>query len=193
MKNDEMSMRTKQALAEALKKRMEVMSFQKIKISDLIKDCNITRSTFYYYFDDIYDLLEWLLDKEAVELVESYSENNEWEQGILMLLQYITDNADMCHCIYNSVGNIYLQKMMFHQAKTLIGEYIDKNFPDLEIDPTRRDFVEGFYSRAYLAQLAAWVDEDMAIPPKEMVKLVRDTVSAGIAASINNSAEPHTG
>lgn len=66
MTNEEISFNTKKALSNALKKRVEQMPFDKIKVSYLIKDCNITRSTFYYHFSDIYELLEWIFEFEAI-------------------------------------------------------------------------------------------------------------------------------
>ncbi len=36
-------------------------SFEKFKISNVIKKCNIARGSFYYYFDDKYDLYKYAL------------------------------------------------------------------------------------------------------------------------------------
>lgn len=43
--------------------------FSKITVSELIKTCNVNRKTFYYHFEDIYDLLKWMLEQEAVAVV----------------------------------------------------------------------------------------------------------------------------
>jgi len=53
---------------------METTEFSKIRVSDLLKDCNIVRSTFYYYFSDIYELLEWMLNTELIVLFEKCDE-----------------------------------------------------------------------------------------------------------------------
>ena len=50
MKNEEISLQTKKALSQSLKKAMEKKPFSKITVSELIKDCNINRNTFYYHF-----------------------------------------------------------------------------------------------------------------------------------------------
>lgn len=96
MKNEEMSTQTKNSLAVALKKRMETTEFSKIRVSDLLKDCNIVRSTFYYYFSDIYELLEWMLNTELIGLLEKCDELYTWDQRITMLMEYVRDNSNMC-------------------------------------------------------------------------------------------------
>lgn len=52
---------TKQALEASLKHLLLQKPLDKITISDLTKDCGISRMAFYYHFKDIYDLVEWIL------------------------------------------------------------------------------------------------------------------------------------
>ena len=52
-----MSQTTKRALAQSLKRLMARKPLSKITISDITEDCGISRMTFYYHFQDIYDLI----------------------------------------------------------------------------------------------------------------------------------------
>ena len=56
-------------LCDGLKELMRRKPFSKITVSELIKTCNVNRKTFYYHFEDIYDLLKWMLEQEAVAVV----------------------------------------------------------------------------------------------------------------------------
>ena len=51
---------TKKALEASLKKLLKEKPFDKITIADLTGDCGISRMTFYYHFQDIYELAEWV-------------------------------------------------------------------------------------------------------------------------------------
>lgn len=42
----------------------------KVTVSELIRECNINRNTFYYHFSDIYDLLKWMFEQESIEVVK---------------------------------------------------------------------------------------------------------------------------
>ena len=48
---------TKNQMAEALKKLIKDRSFSKITVQDIVAACNINRNTFYYHFENNYDLL----------------------------------------------------------------------------------------------------------------------------------------
>ena len=61
MKHAEASFKTKQEMAVSLKKLMGHKPLSKITISELCKDCGINRKTFYYYFQDIYELLKCVM------------------------------------------------------------------------------------------------------------------------------------
>ena len=54
-----MSQITKRALEQSLKNLSLKKPLNKITINDITEDCGISRRTFYYHFQDIYDLVEW--------------------------------------------------------------------------------------------------------------------------------------
>lgn len=60
-----MSQTTKRALAASLKKLLSDKPLDKITVTDIAEDCGVNRQTFYYHFQDIYDLVEWIYTSEA--------------------------------------------------------------------------------------------------------------------------------
>ena len=66
-----MSQITKNALATALKKLLSKKELSKITISNITEECGVNRQTFYYHFNDIYDLLEWIFTNEVIEEIDN--------------------------------------------------------------------------------------------------------------------------
>ena len=58
--------KTKQAIAAGFKSLMNEKAFDKITVSDITSRCGLNRQTFYYHFQDKYDLFTWILQKEAL-------------------------------------------------------------------------------------------------------------------------------
>ena len=56
---------TKDELEKALKALLLKKPLDKITITDLTKQCGISRMAFYYHFKDIYDLVEWSCIEDA--------------------------------------------------------------------------------------------------------------------------------
>lgn len=63
---------TKTMLCQALKKKMAQKPLDKITIRELADDCGLKRQAFYYHFEDIYDLVRWMFQQEAVSLLRQH-------------------------------------------------------------------------------------------------------------------------
>ena len=57
-------------LAESFKELALKQPIEKITIKEITDKAGVIRPTFYNHFQDKYDLLEWIIDKELLEPVE---------------------------------------------------------------------------------------------------------------------------
>ncbi len=74
-----MSERTKLWIADAMKKLLVKKPLEKIRVTELCREAQIERPTFYYHFRDKYDLMAWMFFRHAeaadVLSVESAARN----------------------------------------------------------------------------------------------------------------------
>ena len=54
---------TRNDLADALRQLLSDRSLDKITVQNIADAANVSRKTFYYHFQDVYDLLEWMLEQ----------------------------------------------------------------------------------------------------------------------------------
>lgn len=57
---EEMKDRTKMALAQALQDLLRTKSLEEVRVSELCSRCGLQRQSFYYHFQDKYDLAAWI-------------------------------------------------------------------------------------------------------------------------------------
>ena len=55
---------TKRAITESFRALLADKPLDKITVRDIVEDCGLTRNTFYYHYEDIYDLLSDVLESE---------------------------------------------------------------------------------------------------------------------------------
>ena len=103
-----MSSSTKEALGAALKKMMAIKPIDKITVKDLAEICNVNRQTFYYHFDDVYDLLEWVFEADAEKNLPHEVKYERWREDVSMFFKYLMQNADFALNIYNSPNRTYM-------------------------------------------------------------------------------------
>ena len=104
MKHEITSLNTKKMLSASLKKFMGRKPLSKISVSEIIADCGVNRKTFYYHFEDIYALLKWTLEQEAVEVVKNFDLLVNPEEAIIFVSDYVDANVHILNCAYDSMG-----------------------------------------------------------------------------------------
>lgn len=126
------SSETKILMAETLKKMLKDRPFAKITIQDIVAECNINRNTFYYHFENNYDLLYFTYEREVQNIVDSFHKANATiPQGMNFVLDYIDKNIPLCLCAYESLGEQQLrsifEKDLFGFVRATIEYYANEN------------------------------------------------------------------
>ena len=95
---------TKQALEASLKHLLLQKSLDKITISDLTKDCGISRMAFYYHFKDIYDLVEWSCLEDATRALAGKKTYSTWTEGLLQIFEVVYENKPFIMNAYRCIS-----------------------------------------------------------------------------------------
>lgn len=159
MTNEEISLKTKKSLAAALKKAMETKKLSKITVSELILECNINRKTFYYHFQDIYALLKWVLEEEAINVVKQFDMIVNTEEAFRFIMNYIEDNKHIINCAYDSMGYEELKRFLYSDMIGIISETVQAGEDKLgvSIDESFKEFLARFYSEAAAGIMIDWI------------------------------------
>ena len=84
--------RTKIALEAAMQELLREKPLEQIRVRELADRCGIRRQSFYYHFNDVYELLDWSISREREHLLRRQEEFLTWQQVYLDLLRYIVEN-----------------------------------------------------------------------------------------------------
>ena len=165
---------TKQALAAALKELMAQKPVDKITIRDITDRCGIRRQTFYYHFEDVYDLLRWMFQEEAVALLKQHEGTLLWQEGLLQLFHYIEDNRAVCLCALKSVGREHLKRFfhtdifaIIHRAVEQIGT--DVGATQAGVTPDDVALMTHIYVVASAGVIESWLLGEIDRTPEQLV------------------------
>ena len=61
----------KETIAEAAKYLIFKKQVRKLTVKDIVNECQITRQTFYYHFEDIPGLFRWILKQDEKQMLEA--------------------------------------------------------------------------------------------------------------------------
>ena len=119
MKNCELREITKEKLAAALISSMEEKALDKITVKEIIEKADVNRKTFYYYFSDIYGLLEWVISRESNKLITEIQNNRDYENALNDVLDSIEKHRHLLGCIKDSVGRATLERVLYRELEQL--------------------------------------------------------------------------
>lgn len=164
-----MAVFTKQALANTLKELMKTKPIAKITVKELVESCHINRQTFYYHFQDIYELLAWVYEEEALSHIEQYRSIDTWQQGISMIFNYMEENRDFCLNTYRSIGREHLEGFLTTTIEKLLSDVIQELQDSELLSKEGKDFIIHFYTYAMTGILLEWLQTGMRKDPAELV------------------------
>lgn len=148
---------TKKALAASLKKLMEDSALDKISIREITEDCGVNRKTFYYHFENIYDLVGWMFEEEAIESVKKYNFLTDYEEVVRFSMNYVEENEHVVNSALNALGRDELKKFFYNNFVGNMRSVVDELSEGMIIPQDYIDFLINFYAESFASLLIDWV------------------------------------
>ncbi len=180
MKHEATTLMTKKALASSLKKIMEKKSLGKISVREIIEDCGVNRKTFYYHFQDIYDLLKWIFEEEAIEIVKQYNLIIDYQDAIEFVLDYVEENQLICNCAFDALGRDELKRFFQKDFFSVISSIVDQLSEGKNIPEDYKEFLVNFYMEALASLLIDWIRNKEKRDKQKMIKYLSLTLYGSI-------------
>lgn len=188
MKQQELSQKRKEMMAASLKKLMVKKNIQKITIQEIADDCGMNRYTFYYHFQDIYDLLSWTFCQDFENLFANRYQCSTWEEWIRVLLEYLKKNAQFCKCAVNSIGRDTLRELCSKDLFRLMHGLLLEIKGSQELNEDFLDFLSSFYLEAFCGILIQWIMTDMKIPEETLICYLHMTLDESMKQILDRAS-----
>ena len=188
-----MSQITKRALAASLKKLLQEKPLDKITITDITDDCGVNRQTFYYHFQDVYDLIEWIYTSEASSALNGKKTYDTWQQGFLQIFSYAQENRAFVLATYHSVSREHLEMYLFNETYELLIGVVEEKSAGLSVRSEDKAFIAHFYKYGFVGLMLEWVRTGMRGDPAAIVERLSTLIDGDIARALKKfaSGAPH--
>ena len=172
MMHEKATLHTKTVLAESLKKFMKKKPLEKITVSEIIADCNVNRKTFYYRFDNIYALLKWMLEQEAIEVVKNFDLLIDYEDAIRFVIGYVNDNSHILNCAYDGMGRDELKRFFYKDFVSLMKNVINDTEKQnkLSVSDDFKEFICDFLTEATAGMLVNGFKEKSKFRQSDIIR-----------------------
>lgn len=183
----------KREFARTLKQMAAEQALSSVTVSSLCAKTGLSRSTFYYHFMDLYDLINWIFDTEIILPLQNYlcAHNiSDWAYGTRMSLETMyVDRVFYCQAVKMDVQNS-LQDFMRQRNRDswelLLSRYLEGTRQ--QYDPETLDFLTTFIAQAISNMTIDWAKAGMETPVDRMCKM-NEVATMGVYGIINKANE----
>ncbi len=183
---------TKRALEDSLKHLLLQKPLNKITISDIAKDCGINRMTFYYHFQDIYDLIEWICVEETARAVNGNKTYETWQQGFLQTFQMVLKNKPFISNVYHSISREKIEDYFYAVTYDLLIGVVEELAVGMIVADSDKKFIAEFYNFAFVGLLLDWIKKDMREDPQKIIGRVSTLIHGDVTRALNRYQQGNT-
>lgn len=189
MKNDKKDQRTRMTrrlLHHALVELMGEKPLKDITVKELCQRAEVNRSTFYFHYFDIYDLMEDIEEQISAELAAVLGEMTFGPEGRGAFSTYYTAifsllarNAELCAVLLGENGDkAFVDRLFALGREKCVTEWM-KLYPGAGRGRVEKYYV--FVSSGCVGLLQHWFDEGCKDTPQEVAGQVERLVASSIA------------
>ncbi len=175
-KNSPCAIKTKNKMGQAVKKLMKLKSFDKITVSDITTECGFHRQTFYYHFQDRYELIDWIIYNELlVPFMDEFTFNKLYDKFNTLLETIESDKLFYQRAMRISSGEVseYLNVAARQLFVNTISSLSNKELTVTQDNDEYMLIVE-FVGFGLTGIVMSWVQRGMKESPAELTeKLVK--------------------
>lgn len=160
-------------LAASFKELALKQPIEKITIKEITDKAGVIRPTFYNHFQDKYDLLEWIINKELLEPVEMLIANGMVNEALVLLFTEIEKDKEFYIRAsrldgQNSFGSIAQSCVQRLLLNVIHGSSAGKKQKYVWLTPER---IAEYYAQSMCYVVITWIQSGMTISAKELADI----------------------
>lgn len=174
------SLITKQAIVKGLKAVMQQKAFDKITISDITKSCGLNRQTFYYHFQDKFELLNWIFYNEVIMILTDGLSLDNWQDNLYNMLHVMEEDKVFYQNAINQSFQNEFHEYLIEISIALFCNIIDNLIIDKQnkhIDDENIKFIAEFYSYGMVGLIIEWAKNGMKKSASEIIIQISSLVN----------------
>lgn len=163
---------TKKGIRATFLELLEQKPLSRITVKNLVEACGINRNTFYYYYRDLYDLIDDIFNSEADKVLFQNPIHGHWQDGCLQSMHYLMAHQMIIHNVFNSIELEAIKAYMLKFTRKLLRTFCESIDKNKDVPDSDKEFIARFYSHAFVGTFLDWIRGGMSQPPEEVIGIM---------------------
>lgn len=166
--------------------------FGKICVSDIVEDCGMTRTTFYYHFKDKYDLMNWIYYTETVPFMSVGHKVENWTDGLRDLCYYMRENKAFYLNALNTTGQNSFQEYLHDYIRDLAISVIE-SIKGAQFEEEKWGFIAEFIATSFVGLIVRWANTGMETDPAVYIARIKEIFDGSIIHELEREEQKGRG
>ena len=149
---------TKTAIRNSFIKLLNERPISQITIRDIVDDCGVNRNTFYYYFQDLPQLVETIVNEEADRMIREHPSIDSIEDCLHAIIGFALENRKAVLHIYNSVNRNIYEQYQWRVCEHVTATYVDTALAGRVIPEEDRRVIIDYWKCVCFGLVSGWLE-----------------------------------
>lgn len=157
-----MSSFTRQAIMDSFLRLLEKKPFAKLTVRDIVEECGVNRTTFYYYYQDIYAIVEDLV-ASSLAAYAAVLDGNPHLPDLRDARDFAMIHRKALSSLYFSLGHERARKYIFAVMDAPLHRFIQRHSAGLSLTEGRCKTVFLLVREALLSALSLFLNGELPV------------------------------
>ena len=151
--------RTEKTIMDAFLTLLNQYPLDKICVKDIVSACGISRNTFYYHYQDIYDLLRATFASIVDHVLQE--DVTTWQESLRSCTRIALENRRSVYHVYRSAYREDLERSLYRVSEERMDRLIRHLTAGMDVPEEDIHYLTLFYKCAVTGILLEWLNADM--------------------------------
>ena len=152
---------TKQAIIQSTKQLASEKPFQKLSVIEISRHCGINRNTFYYYFSDKYDVIQYIFQEEVLPVLQSQAHSRSLANSVTALCTHLKSQRPFYSRILEDNSHRCFRELLVQYYKQFLIQMASAHFQQHNMEGRDQEIAARFYAHGTVGMICDWAAGDM--------------------------------
>lgn len=152
---------TKKAIRDSFVKLLGEKPFSQITVRDIVDDCGVNRNTFYYYFQDLPQLAESVVNEDAERMIREHPTIDSIEECLNAAIEFALKNRRAVLHMYHSINRDIYEQYQWRVCEHGGTAYLDGVLAGRRVPEADRRLMTDYLKCICFGLIIAWLEQGM--------------------------------
>lgn len=167
-----MAAKLRDAIQDSFLKLVLQKPADRITVKEIVNDCGINRNSFYYYLEDLPDLIEKVVEERILN-ISDISRLDSFHDLIMELTAILLRNQTLIRNINNSKSRVLMEMKLSMICQKLVKSYMENSlFRQYRMSEQDQKVIVSCYQDQVAGFLIEWLNSNVSYDPRPRIERI---------------------